>query len=76
VNLAPAARRGVLAGGLLAARDADLRGIAGAPRPLEPDGSLALDLGPAEIRTVQLRRRQVAVARPDVLDAAGPRQSA
>jgi mannosylglycerate hydrolase len=76
VNLAPAARRGVLAGGLLAARDANLRGIPGASRPLEPDGSLALDLGPAEIRTVQLRRRGVAVARPDVLDAAGPRQSA
>jgi mannosylglycerate hydrolase len=76
VNLAPAPRRGRLAGGLLAARDADLRGIPGASRWVEPDGSLVLDLGPAEIRTVQLRRKQVAVARPDVLDAAGPRQSA
>ena len=76
VNLAPAPRQGSLAGDLLAARDADLRGSPGTPRPLEPDGSVALDLAPAEIRTVQLRRRHVAVTRPAVLDAAGPRQSA
>jgi hypothetical protein len=39
-------------------------------------GSLSLDLGPAEIRTVQLRRRETATGHADVLDAAGPRQSA
>jgi alpha-mannosidase len=76
VNLAPAPRRATVTGGLTAAREADLLGTSGSPLTLDPDGSLALDLGPAEIRTVQLRRRQAAAARPEMLDAAGPRQSA
>jgi hypothetical protein len=37
------------------------------------DGSLPLELRPAEIRTVQLRRRETATGRPRVLDAIGPR---
>ena len=76
VNLAGAPRRAVLHGGLREAREADLRGAPGASLPLDDGGSLPLDLGPAEIRTVQIRRRETAVGKPDVLDAAGPRQSA
>jgi hypothetical protein len=75
-NLAADRRRASLGPGLLEAREADLRGTPGSPIALGADGSLALDLGPAEIRTVQLRRRETAVGRADVLDAAGPRQSA
>jgi hypothetical protein len=44
--------------------------------PLEADGSLVLELGAAEIRTIQLRRSETALGHADVLDAAGPRQSA
>jgi len=40
------------------------------------NGVLALDLRPAEIRTIQVRRRETASAHADVLDATGPRQSA
>jgi hypothetical protein len=39
------------------------------------DGRVTLELGPAEIRTIHLRRRETALGRPQVLDAAGPRQS-
>ena len=76
VNLASAPRRAVLHGGLREAREADLRGAPGASVPLDARGSLPLDLKPAEIRTVQVRRRETAVGKPDVLDAAGPRLSA
>nr|MBA2632865.1 alpha-mannosidase [Chloroflexota bacterium] len=74
VNLAPEVRRAVVAGEIDAARDASLRGEPGPSLPLEPDGSLVLRLGAAEIRTVQLRRRETALGRADVLDAAGPRR--
>jgi mannosylglycerate hydrolase len=76
VNLAAGPRRAVLGDGLTAARDADLRGAPGGSLPVGADGALVLDLGPAEIRTVQLRRRETALGRADVLDAAGPRGSA
>ncbi|MGH2417918.1 MAG: hypothetical protein ACRDFY_06260, partial [Candidatus Limnocylindria bacterium] len=75
VNLAPDVRRASLGPGLEAAREADLRGAPGASLDLAAPGALVLDLGPAEIRTVQLRRREAAVGHADVLDAAGPRQS-
>ena len=75
VNLASDARRAVLTAGLLEARGASIRG-----EPAEPmsvtDGRLGLRLGPAEIATLQVRRHETAVGRPEVLDAAGPRQSA
>ena len=74
VNLAGTARRATLHGGLREAREASLRGEPGPPLEVR-DGSVVLALGPAEIRTVQLRRDETAVGRPDVLDAAGPRQS-
>jgi glycosyl hydrolase family 38/alpha mannosidase-like protein len=74
VNLAPERRTANLRGGLLEARDASLRGEPG-DRLALADGVLALDLRAAEIRTVQLRRRETASARPEVLDATGPRQS-
>ena len=49
----------------------DAAGRGRRPRsPLEADGSLVLELGPAEIRTVQLRRRETALGHADVLDAA------
>ena len=76
VNLAGDRRPVILAGGLVAAREATLRGVAGESLPVEADGSLVLELGPAEIRTVQLRRRETALGRAEVLDTAGPRQSA
>jgi alpha-mannosidase len=74
VNLAPDVRDVTLAGGLLAAREASLRGEPGEPIEVS-DGGIRLRLGPAEIRTVQLRRRETATRRADVLDVAGPRQS-
>jgi mannosylglycerate hydrolase len=76
VNLSRDARRALLSRGLTDAREADLRGIPGASLELEPNGSLVLRLGPAEIRTVQVRRRETARGRAELLDAAGPRQSA
>jgi mannosylglycerate hydrolase len=74
VNLAPDAREATLRGGLLEAREANLRGESGGPIEVR-DGAVRLTLGPAEIRTVQLRRRETATGRAEVLDAAGPRQS-
>ena len=65
----------MLVGGLTDARDASLRGEPGHALPVS-NGSLRLELRPAEIRTVQLRGRETALGRPDVLDASGPRQSA
>lgn len=75
VNLAPDRREVALRGEITEAREASLRGEPGPPLPVE-GGALTLALGAAEIRTVQLRRREVAAGRPEVLDAAGPRQSA
>ena len=75
VNLATDARTAVLRGGLTDARDASLRGEPGEMLGVA-DGGVRLELRPAEIRTVQLRRRETALGRPDVLDASGPRQSA
>jgi alpha-mannosidase len=75
VNLSGDRRSAVLRGGLLEAREASLRGEPG--RAIEvADGAARLELGPAEIRTLQLRRRETALGRAEVLDAAGPRQSA
>jgi alpha-mannosidase len=75
VNLSAEARPAVLRGGLLEAREASLRGEPGASLTVA-DGCVTLQLRPAEIRTVQLRRTETASGRPDVLDAAGPRQNA
>jgi alpha-mannosidase len=74
VNLSPGARTAVLRGGILEAREASLRGEAGGPIEVA-EGAVRLELGPAEIRTVQLRRRETALGRAETLDAAGPRQS-
>jgi alpha-mannosidase len=74
VNLAGEPREATLRGGLLEARRASLRGEAGEPLDVA-DGELNLLIGPAEIATVQLRRRETAAGRAEVLDAAGPRQS-
>jgi alpha-mannosidase len=76
VNLAADRRSASIGPRLLEAREADLRGTPGSELKLRADGSLALDLGPAEIRTVQLRRHETATGHADVLDAAGPRQTA
>mgnify|MGYP002336052897 CR=1 FL=1 len=73
VNLAHEPRPASLRGGLLEARRASLRGEPGEPLPVA-DGTLELSMGPAEIATVQLRRRETASGRAEVLDAAGPRQ--
>jgi alpha-mannosidase len=74
VNLAPDRRTASVEGAIEEARRASLRG-----EPLEAvpvsDGRLQMELGPAEIVTVQLKRHESAAVRPDVLDAAGPRQS-
>jgi alpha-mannosidase len=53
----PAATRAVLEGSapITAARDVDLLGRSGADLPVEANGSLRLELGPWEIRTIQLR---------------------
>jgi alpha-mannosidase len=42
-------------GPVAAARDVDLLGRTGAEIAIEPDGTLAIDLGPWEIRTLQIR---------------------
>ena len=74
VNLSPARQAATVRGGLFQARRAGLRG-----EPQDAldvvDGELRIELGPAEIATIQLRRRETAAGRPEVLDAAGPRQS-
>jgi alpha-mannosidase len=75
VNLAADARTAVVRGDLTDAREASLRGEPGEALPVA-DGAVRLDLRPAEIRTMQLRRRETAAGKPDVLDASGPRQSA
>jgi mannosylglycerate hydrolase len=75
VNLGTDSVEATLSGALLEARGADLRGAPGEALQLDAAGRLSLRLGPAEIRTVQLRRTGTAVGRAEVLDAAGPRQS-
>jgi mannosylglycerate hydrolase len=75
VNLAGDPRPAIVRGGITDAREATLRGEPGDVLPVA-DGSVRLELRPAEIRTVQLRRHETALGRPDVLDASGPRQSA
>jgi len=76
VNLAADPRTAELGPGIVEARETDLRGQPGAALAVETDGLLRLDLGGCEIRTVQLRRRETALARANLLDAAGPRQNA
>jgi len=39
----------------MAAREVDLLGRAGAELPVQPDGSILVELGPWEIRTIQLQ---------------------
>jgi alpha-mannosidase len=75
VNLAADARRAVVRGGLTEAREASLRGEPGEAIAVA-DGAIALELGPAEIRTVQVRRTETGAPRASVLDASGPRQNA
>ncbi|HEY8169879.1 MAG TPA: alpha-mannosidase [Candidatus Limnocylindria bacterium] len=75
VNLSPEPQHAVLRGNLTEAREASLRGEPGEPMPVE-DGALVLELRAAEIRTIQVRRVETAVARGDLLDVSGPRQHA
>ncbi|MBA3586217.1 MAG: alpha-mannosidase [Chloroflexi bacterium] len=75
VNLAADRRTAVLTAEISEAREADLRGGAGGAMALDANGAIRLDLGPSEIRTLQLRRRERSLARADLLDAAGPRQN-
>ena len=75
VNLAPEGRQAVLRGGLTAARAASILGAAGEALTLDGD-ALSLDLEPAEIRTVQVRRSEATLVSADLLDASGPRQHA
>lgn len=51
-------RTAVVSGGFAEARDADLLGRSGGPLDLDA-GVLTLDLGPWEIRTVQVKRRKI-----------------
>ncbi|HUH17048.1 MAG TPA: glycoside hydrolase family 38 C-terminal domain-containing protein [Methylomirabilota bacterium] len=74
VNLAAEPRTGRLTGELTEAREASLRGEPGDAITVE-GGAVSLELGPAEIRTVHVRRRETSLGRADVLDAAGPRHS-
>ncbi|MGZ8481777.1 MAG: glycoside hydrolase family 38 N-terminal domain-containing protein [Candidatus Limnocylindria bacterium] len=74
VNLGDGPVHAQLRGEVLEAREATLRGEPGEALAVGADGTVALDLGPAEIRTVQLRRRETARGQADVLDAVGPRQ--
>jgi hypothetical protein len=75
VNLAAAPQRAAIRGGLIAARESSLLGEPEGPIPTD-DGAIILDMGAAEIRTVQVRRTETGVARASVLDASGPRQNA
>ncbi|MDQ3149043.1 MAG: hypothetical protein M3Q38_03850, partial [Chloroflexota bacterium] len=75
VNLAADRRIATLTGEISEAREADLRGGVGAAMTLDANGAIRLDLGPCEIQTLQLRRREPSLARADLLDAAGPRQN-
>ncbi len=74
VNLATQPRTASLTGAIEQARRVTLRG-----EPLDDlpvaSGAATIELGPAEIATVEVRRRDSAVGRADILDTAGPRQS-
>jgi alpha-mannosidase len=74
VNLAGERRTAGIDGGILEARSASLRGEPGEPIAVH-EGGITVDLGPAEIATLQLRRSETAARRVEILDAAGPRQS-
>ncbi len=74
VNLSAERRSAVLRGGIVEAREASLRGEPGADIEVA-QGAARLELGPAEVRTLHLRRHETALGRAEVLDAAGPRQS-
>ena len=74
VNLTSESRTAVLRGGIVDARDASLRGEPGAAIEVT-EGAVRLDLGPAEVCTVQVRRRETAAGRAEMLDATGPRQN-
>jgi alpha-mannosidase len=76
VNLADRAGSATLTGEITDARSASLRGEPGESIRVDADGVVRLELGPAEIATLQLRRRETALGRAEVLDAAGPRQGA
>ncbi|MGI8998195.1 MAG: hypothetical protein ACR2GO_00570, partial [Candidatus Limnocylindria bacterium] len=76
VNLATDARIAGLGPGIQEAREADLRGNPGSAVAVSPGEELRVQLGPCEIRTLQVWRRETAVDRADLLDAAGPRQNA
>jgi alpha-mannosidase len=73
VNLAAEPVVATLRCAVAEAREASLRGEPGQPLATA-GGELALQLGPAEIRTVQLRRRSDATRRVPPPDAVGPRQ--
>ncbi|CAN5265893.1 alpha-mannosidase [soil metagenome] len=75
VNLAAGARSAILTGNLTDAREASLRGEPGSALTVR-DGSLALELEPAEIRTVQFQRQEPSLGRASMLDAGGSRQRA
>jgi len=72
VNLASGPATGWLTGEITEARGATLRGEPGEALALKQRG-LRLDLGAAEMRTVQVRRRETALGGADILDVAGPR---
>ena len=74
VNLAPEPRTATLRGGLSEAREATLRGEPGDALDVA-DGGLHFELRPAEIRTVQVRRRETGRGRAAVLDVSVPRHS-
>ena len=74
VNLAAEPVVATLRGTLVEAREASLRGEPGQPLPIA-EGALHLELGQAEIRTVQLRRRPDATRRVPAFDTVGPRQN-
>jgi alpha-mannosidase len=75
VNLGARAAEATLRGGLTEAREANLRGEPGSAIEVR-DGGVSLELRPAEIRTIQLRRTETASEFVAVLDASGPRQNA
>ena len=75
VNLAADARSTLLAGGIEEAREANLLGTPGTLLTVTGDGAVRFELGPSEIRTIQVRRRGTAVPQADLLDAVGPRQN-
>ncbi len=76
VNLASERRSARLGPDIDDAWEADVFGVRGARLDMGGDGSLVIDLGPAAIRTIQLRRRETALGGADLLDAGGPRQNA